>query len=188
MRSFFLTILIILSFSHQAIASEEDIPKNPVKFNANVISVKGMRYLALSYENHPHWHTYWKNPGDAGLPIQHKFKASSQELKLEPLEWPSPQRYIEKGNIWAYGYEGEYSLFFKIPKNLNGKIEIHSDWLVCKHICIPGFIDIVGKIDGNKFNLISSKNEEVTNYSISKDSLISPGPSSTDGNKWLCKS
>ncbi|EQC50366.1 disulfide bond corrector protein DsbC [Bacteriovorax sp. BSW11_IV] len=120
-------------------SEEESIPQTPVEFSAKVFTHNDAKFLALNYKNFPHWHTYWKNPGDAGLPIKANFKLDSKDLNLEELEWPAPKRFIEKGDILAFGYEGDYSLFFKLPENVkNGALEIHSTWLVCKHICIPG--------------------------------------------------
>jgi thiol:disulfide interchange protein DsbD len=161
-------LIFILSFSVFADSSNEDIPKIPVKFNSTIINIEGTNYLSLNYLNHKKWHTYWKNPGDAGLPIKYTFTANGKEVKLEELEWPVPRKYIEKGDMLAFGYEGSYSLFFKLPKELeNTQLLIKSNWLVCKHICIPGQAELTGKITNADFSELNTPT-----FEISKDEVI----------------
>ena len=141
MRSTLLLLMTFCLFSQ--VFADETIPPVPVKFGIQNFKTEGTEFIALNFENHPKWHTYWKNPGDAGLAVKNIFSVDSKEIKFEEVEWPVPRRFIEPGNLWAYGYEGAYSFFFKLSKadlnKLNGKtIELKSTWLVCKHICVPG--------------------------------------------------
>ncbi len=141
MRSLLLVILSLSLFT--AFAADESVPAKPVKFGIQTFKSGNDEFIALNFENFPHWHTYWKNPGDAGLAVKNVFTVDSKEVKFEEMEWPAPRRFIEPGNLWAYGYEGNYSFFYKLKKadfnKLNGKkIELKSTWLVCKHICVPG--------------------------------------------------
>lgn len=148
LKNFLLSYVLFLSlFLGKAYSSnmgqEEAVPKEPVKMAISIFADGNTHYLALSYKNHEHWHTYWKNPGDAGLPIKFHFKVSGEDIRPKELEWPIPQRFIEEGNMLAYGYENQYSLFFELDElQLNSiktsGIQISSSWLVCKHICIPG--------------------------------------------------
>jgi thiol:disulfide interchange protein/DsbC/DsbD-like thiol-disulfide interchange protein len=139
-------IIMLLSLTFLAFTqghADESVPARPVKFGIQSFKDLSSDYLALNFENFPHWHTYWKNPGDAGLAVKNVFTVDAKEIKMDEVEWPMPRRFIEQGNLWAYGYEGAYTFFFKISKadfnKYNGKtIEVKSTWLVCKHICIPG--------------------------------------------------
>lgn len=156
-----ITLLISLTFSTNA-SSKDGIPDIPVKFTASVIESSGSNYIALSYKNAPHWHTYWKNPGDAGLPIKYEFEFNGKKVTLEALEWPEPKKYIEEGDMLAFGYEGEYSLFFKYPKEYkDANYNIKSNWLVCKHICIPGKGEVSGSIKEKKISSIIGNTFEV---------------------------
>lgn len=145
-RRFIMRLFIIAAFFlslSSVFAADESVPSKPVKFGIQSFKASSDEYLALNFENFPHWHTYWKNPGDAGLAVKNVFAVDSKEIKFDEVEWPSPRRFIEPGDLWAYGYEGSYSLFYKLKKSdfnkLNGKtIELKSTWLVCKHICVPG--------------------------------------------------
>lgn len=158
-----LQILVIFLSVNTPIFSEEPIPEKPLKFGLQLIKSDGIEYLALNFENHPHWHTYWKNPGDAGLPIKNIFSVDNKEIKFEELEWPAPKRYIEPGDLWAYGYEGTYSIFYKISKQdfnrySGKKIELKSTWLICKNICIPG--QELSEFKLNPGNLVNLKKDQ----------------------------
>lgn len=158
-----LQILVIFLCVNTPIFSEEPIPEKPLKFGLQLIKSDGIEYLALNFENHPHWHTYWKNPGDAGLPIKNIFSVENKEIKFEELEWPAPKRYIEPGDLWAYGYEGTYSIFYKISKQdfnrySGKKIELKSTWLICKNICIPG--QELSEFKLNPGNLVNLKKDQ----------------------------
>jgi thiol:disulfide interchange protein/DsbC/DsbD-like thiol-disulfide interchange protein len=137
-RRIFLYIATLLIYTN-VYASEEKIPKVLLKYNVQSVGIDNDTYLVFNFNNIEHWHTYWKNPGDAGFGPRFKFTDLDQnEVQLNTLEWPSPSRYIEPGDIWAYGYEGEYSFFYRLPRNYNNIINLEITWLICKHICIPG--------------------------------------------------
>ncbi|PIP93218.1 MAG: hypothetical protein COW00_11175 [Bdellovibrio sp. CG12_big_fil_rev_8_21_14_0_65_39_13] len=163
-------LLAVLFFSG-AVWADKNVPEIPVAFSVQHIKIEGDQYLALNYSNHPEWHTYWKNPGDAGLPIKYELLSNGQNLSVEEMEWPAPKRYIEEGDILAYGYQGDYSLFLRLSQNtwkeLQGKnIQINSTWLVCRHICIPGKGELSGVV-GEGFSWLS-KGSKV----IDQDELV----------------
>ncbi len=186
MKAFVLTLLLSLSIlaSKQTLA-DEVVPAKPVSVGMQLIKIEASDYLALNFENFPGWHTYWKNPGDAGLAVKNLFSVAGKEIKLEEQEWPAPRRFIEPGNLWAYGYEGAYTFFYKLSKQdfnkLNGKkIELKSTWLVCKHICVPGQLLSEFKVAPGSLNVLTqglmndlSQNEIVTRMQqLPKSSLI----------------
>jgi thiol:disulfide interchange protein DsbD len=90
----------------------------------------------------PGWHTYWKYPGDAGLPTEVKWKLPS-DWKVSEIEWPIPLRLEEPGDIQVYGYHTEVLLMQQItpPASVSEptvKLTADANWLVCEKICIPG--------------------------------------------------
>lgn len=148
------------------------IPKDPVKFEAQTFENNGENILALSYLNHPHWHTYWKNPGDAGLETKYKFYVNGSEVQVEEIGWPAPKKFIEQGDILAYGYDDQYSFFFKLTKDQlqkwNGTtFKVFSNWLVCASICIPGQGTVEGKITKGKF-----KQSTHSDFSVNQKTLL----------------
>jgi thiol:disulfide interchange protein DsbD len=126
----------------QGYQKEEEIPANPMHLSAQIMTTpnSNRRLLAVSFFNLEHWHSYWQNPGDAGLPIKATFTIASNgaAATVNTLELPSPQRFIEPGNMWAYGHEGEYTYFYEPASNINQPMRAEITWLICKNICIPG--------------------------------------------------
>ncbi len=97
--------------------------------------------LGLRLAHDPHWHTYWRNPGDSGLPTQFDPTVPAGTV-LGPIDWPMPQR-IAVGPLANFGYEGEVVLSraVSLPTSFSGSVarfEVLAQWLVCKDVCIPG--------------------------------------------------
>ena len=90
----------------------------------------------------PHWHTYWKFPGDAGLPTEIKWSLPPG-WKVGEIQWPTPLKLSEPGDIDVYGYHDEVLLMQEItpPASISDnqvKLSAEANWLVCEKICIPG--------------------------------------------------
>ena len=90
----------------------------------------------------PGWHTYWKNPGDSGLPTEIRFDLP-EGMQASNIAWPFPEA-MPMGHLINYGYEGEHLLpvTIEIPEDLaTGQdlvLQADAEWLVCEEICIPG--------------------------------------------------
>ena len=102
-------------------------------------------WLALRLKHDPKWHTYWRNPGDSGLPTKIEWTLPSG-FSAGPIEWPAPQR-IPIPPLANYGYEGEVLLLvpMQVPAAMlpgNQTLRARADWLVCKDVCIPGGADL----------------------------------------------
>lgn len=90
----------------------------------------------------PGWHTYWKFPGDAGIPTELKWKLPTG-WKVGEIQWPIPLKLSEPGDIQIYGYHDEVLLIQQItpPASISDsmvKLAADANWLVCEKICIPG--------------------------------------------------
>ncbi len=90
----------------------------------------------------PGWHTYWKFPGDAGIPTEIKWHLP-EGWKVGPMQWPIPLKLNEPGDIQIYGYHDEVLLMQQItpPASISEKnisLKADASWLVCEMICIPG--------------------------------------------------
>jgi thiol:disulfide interchange protein DsbD len=89
----------------------------------------------------PGWHTYWSNPGEAGLPTEINWTLPPG-WKASAIIWPYPER-LPVGPLMQYGYEGTVWLLTTItvpPDARPGVIvtlKAAADWLVCKDVCIP---------------------------------------------------
>ena len=99
--------------------------------------------VALRLRMIPHWHTYWRNPGDSGQP-------TAIEWQLPPgyaagaLQWPPPRR-LPVGPLMNFGYEDEVLLLsdIAVPAGASGSASVanivaRATWLVCnEEHCIP---------------------------------------------------
>jgi thiol:disulfide interchange protein DsbD len=92
----------------------------------------------------PHWHTYWKNPGDSGLATQLQWTLP-KGITAGETAWPTPQK-IAIGTLANFGYEGTVLLPVPLtitpafqPSALSQDLEIRlsASWLVCRQECIP---------------------------------------------------
>ncbi|WBS03054.1 protein-disulfide reductase DsbD family protein [Pseudoduganella sp. SL102] len=97
-------------------------------------------WLGLAIDHQPHWHTYWKNPGDSGLATTLAWKLPAGFTAGE-IAWPTPKK-LPLGPLTNYGYENKVLLPVpvQVPAGFSGselKIGLHAEWLVCKEICLP---------------------------------------------------
>ncbi|MBS0519269.1 MAG: thioredoxin family protein [Proteobacteria bacterium] len=97
-------------------------------------------WVALRQTIRPHWHTYWKNPGDAGQATDIAWKLPAG-VTAGPIVWPTPMK-IDVGGIINYGFEGDILLLAKItpPADFAGStltVAANANWLVCDDVCIP---------------------------------------------------
>ncbi len=101
-------------------------------------------WVGLQLAHQPHWHTYWKNSGDSGLPTALSWTLPPGVTAGE-IAWPLPQK-LPIGNLANYGYEGTVLLAVPLtitpefkPSVLNSVIEVKlkANWLVCRKECIP---------------------------------------------------
>ncbi|MBK6998732.1 MAG: thioredoxin family protein [Rhodoferax sp.] len=100
-------------------------------------------WLGLQLAHQPHWHTYWRNPGDSGLPTTLQWQLPAG-ITAGDIAWPLPQR-IPIGNLANYGYEGTVLLpvpltiapDFQAPPSGVLDVRLAASWLVCQQECIP---------------------------------------------------
>lgn len=101
-------------------------------------------WLGLKLTHEPHWHTYWKNPGDSGQATELQWSLPSG-LQAGPIAWPTPQ-VLRIGSLINYGYEQTVLLAVPVqvspdfkPSVINPTVDIglKANWLVCKTECIP---------------------------------------------------
>ena len=89
----------------------------------------------------PGWHTYWENPGDAGVPTEVTLDLPDG-ASAGPIAWPAPHR-MPFGPLVNFGYEAEILLPISVtpPADLapGATITVRAEarWLVCERICIP---------------------------------------------------
>jgi thiol:disulfide interchange protein DsbD len=80
------------------------------------------------------WHTYWVNPGDAGIAPELTWTLPAGAA-AGPVAWPAPERQPE-GSLMTYGYSGDLLLAVPITGPAH-TVRMKASWLVCKDICVP---------------------------------------------------
>ena len=120
--------------------------QQPQKVQADLISAidhiqPGVPFtVGLRQRITPHWHTYWKNPGDSGEPTRIEWSLP-EGFKASEIRWPVPDA-IPVGPLVNYGYSDALLLPVTItpPKALDTQsveLTAKASWLVCEQICIP---------------------------------------------------
>ncbi len=137
-----LFLLLALFWAAPAFAQDEG-PRVQARLVAEdrAVAPGGSITIALEEIIAPEWHTYWKNPGDAGAPTVIEWTLPAG-WTAEAIQWPRPMR-VPVGPLMDYGYEGKLWLLSKINAPADAKvgetvtIKAAASWLVCKNICIP---------------------------------------------------
>jgi thiol:disulfide interchange protein DsbD len=101
--------------------------------------------LGIRLEMEKGWHTYWRNPGDSGLPTRARWNLPPGFAAGE-IRWPSPIRFAT-GPLVSYGYEHDVLLpvEIQVPTALatsDVRIAARVDWLECLEACLPGRADV----------------------------------------------
>ncbi len=104
-------------------------------------------WLGLQIAHQPGWHTYWKNPGDSGLPTELTWTLP-EGMDVGEIAWPAPKK-LRVEQMANYGYDGTVLLpvalqlapSFKAPLGAGAgeslTVRLRATWLVCKLECIP---------------------------------------------------
>jgi DsbC/DsbD-like thiol-disulfide interchange protein len=83
--------------------------------------------------------TYWRDPGDAGLPPTLDFSASDNVASVEP-EFPAPKRIKEADGGEAFGYDGDVVFPLRVEPRDPKKpmtLKLNADFAVCEKVCLP---------------------------------------------------
>ncbi|MFO7477729.1 MAG: protein-disulfide reductase DsbD family protein [Methyloceanibacter sp.] len=91
----------------------------------------------------PQWKTYWKNPGDSGVPPAFDWSGSTN-LKSAEVLYPAPHRFVEADG-WAIGYVDEIVFPVKVTPEREGEpveLQLAFDFGLCKDLCIPNAVTL----------------------------------------------
>jgi DsbC/DsbD-like thiol-disulfide interchange protein len=102
----------------------------------------------------PGWKTYWRYPGDSGVPPRFGF-AGSQNVKSVEIAWPAPHRFSDESGI-TIGYKDDVIFPLHIVPQDAAKpvlIRLKADYAVCEKICIPAEAHVELLLDGRRSEL-----------------------------------
>ncbi|WP_022706963.1 protein-disulfide reductase DsbD domain-containing protein [Paracoccus zeaxanthinifaciens] len=103
----------------------------------------GRRVLALELDLEPGWKTYWRSPGDSGLPPDFDWTRSANLARVH-LHWPAPDA-IDSGDAREMGYRDRLVL----PLTAEAadpadpmRIAVDIDLGLCENICVPAHLTL----------------------------------------------
>lgn len=109
----------------------------------------GTRMAAVSLVLAPGWKTYWRAPGDAGIPPVFDW-SGSQNLAGVTIHWPRPEVF-EVNGLRSIGYHDGVVLPIEVaprdpaqPVRLQGNLKLG----VCRDICVPAEVALSGELSG----------------------------------------
>jgi thiol:disulfide interchange protein DsbD len=139
----FLVLLLALLTAGPALGQtvvQTDNVRAELLADVSVVKPGAPFWVGLRQTIRPKWHTYWKNPGDSGLPTEIKWTLPAG-VTAGPIVWPAPHLFNLEGVI-NYGYQDEAVLLVRITppadlKDASLKLAAEANWLVCEDVCIP---------------------------------------------------
>lgn len=149
-QTFALLLLLLVSAGNASFAESSSDEANPVV--ATIVAdttavVPGKPFsVGVLLKMIPHWHTYYKESGEAGMPTTITWELPKGFTASE-LRWQKPYKFTDSG-ITTYGYQDNTLLGATItpPADLKPgsevKLAAHVKWLACNDVCIPGKQDV----------------------------------------------
>lgn len=98
----------------------------------------GRHVAALDVTLKDGWKTYWRAPGDAGIPPAFDWSGSNNLSGVE-VSWPTPKRILQ-GGLETIGYAGRMTLPVTLtPARTSDAIALRAtiEMGVCKDVCVP---------------------------------------------------
>jgi DsbC/DsbD-like thiol-disulfide interchange protein len=93
----------------------------------------------IAIQLQPGWHTYWRNPGDSGVPPRIDF-SKSENIEAVTILWPAPTKFDDGAGGTSLGYLKQVVLPLRIvAKAADRPVTLRADinYAVCEKICIP---------------------------------------------------
>jgi Uncharacterized protein predicted to be involved in C-type cytochrome biogenesis len=111
----------------------------------------------IAIQLQPGWKTYWRTPGDSGVPPRFDF-SKSDNVEAVTVLWPAPRKFDDGAGGTALGYKQQVVLPLRIvAKNADKPVTLRAsiNYAVCDKLCIPveanvelGFASVASTEDG----------------------------------------
>jgi DsbC/DsbD-like thiol-disulfide interchange protein len=93
----------------------------------------------IAFQLQPGWKTYWRTPGDSGVPPRFDF-SKSDNVEAVTVLWPAPMKFDDGAGGQSFGYKSQVVLPLRIvAKNADKPVILRADinYAVCEKLCIP---------------------------------------------------
>lgn len=107
----------------------------------------GHQMAGLSMQLAPDWKTYWRSPGQAGIPPLFDWSGSQNVARVKVI-WPSPEVFHSNG-MQTVGYHNSVVLPLEVTPKVAGKpvhLRMQMDMGVCKDVCMPYTLDLAADL------------------------------------------
>ena len=99
----------------------------------------------------PGWHTYWRDPGDTGVPPAFDF-AGSDNVKSAKVLWPAPEPFPDGAGGTSIGYVDNVILPVLVTPEDTAKhslLRLKLSYAVCGNLCVPVEANLQLALDGS---------------------------------------
>lgn len=139
-RTFWLSIIALAALATSAAAADEfsTLWASSAKSEARLVAADA-RLAGFEIRLALGAITYWRNPGEAGVPPTFDFTGSDNIASVEPV-FPAPERIAESDGSEAFGYEHGVVFPLRINRRDAAKpatLEVNAHYAVCEKICLP---------------------------------------------------
>src|SRR5471032_3178054 len=87
----------------------------------------GVLLGSIAFQLQPGWHTYWRNPGDSGVPPRFDF-SKSENIEAVTVLWPAPTKFADGAGGNSLGYQKQVVLPLRIvAKNPDRPVTLRAD-------------------------------------------------------------
>src|SRR6516165_7551946 len=93
----------------------------------------------IAFQLQPGWKTYWRNPGDSGVPPRFDF-SKSDNIEAVTIMWPAPLKFDDGAGGHSIGYHDQIVLPLRIvAKTVDKPVMLRAEinYAVCEKLCIP---------------------------------------------------
>jgi DsbC/DsbD-like thiol-disulfide interchange protein len=104
---------------------------------ANKSGAESLR-AGIEIKIQPAWHTYWRYPGDSGVPPRFNFSGSDNVATVKVL-YPAPKAITDEVGT-TIGYKDNVILPLRVfPRQMDKPVTLHLklDYAVCQKLCVP---------------------------------------------------
>jgi DsbC/DsbD-like thiol-disulfide interchange protein len=121
----------------------------------------------------PGWKTYWRDPGDSGVPPTFDF-SGSDNVKSVTVEWPAPERFPDGAGGNSIGYVGRVVLPLRVTQQDAAKhsaVHVKLSYAVCGNLCVPAEATLALELSGDGAEETALQKDE-----LRVPRRIAPGP------------
>jgi DsbC/DsbD-like thiol-disulfide interchange protein len=98
----------------------------------------------IAFQLQPGWKTYWRTPGDSGVPPRFDF-SKSENIEAVTVLWPAPKKFDDGAGGSSLGYHDQVVLPLRIvAKSTDKPVTLRAavNYAVCDKLCVPVEADV----------------------------------------------